>query len=764
MTCVSGELDFEHRKDSAVPLRFVFALHNHQPVGNFEGVFESAHHDSYGPFLDLLEQYPEIPVSLHTSGCLMEWLVERKPGYVDQLRRLVARGQVEILGGGFYEPILPMIPARDRFGQIRTYSAYLEGLFQTKVRGMWMPERVWEQGLVADLAGAGIEYTVLDDFHFKQAGLEERQLFGYYLSEDDGRLLRIFPGSERMRYLVPFQNPEDTIAYFGEVAAHNPDAVVVFADDGEKFGTWPQTHKHCYLDGWLRRFFDALRQARSWVRLCTLAQALDETPPVGPIYLPDCSYREMTEWALPVPKLLSYTQLVHDLGHDPRGAEVRRFLRGGYWRNFKVKYPETREMYGRMLQVSRRLQEAEERGSAAEWEGESAAWEGVRAHTLTLARSHSKARQELYRAQCNCAWWHGAFGGLYLPHLRNAVYHHLITADNALSEAEGRGDNWVDAQVEDFDLDGAPEVCLGNSRLTAYFHPQRGGSVYELDLRAIGHNLLATLTRRPEAYHDAILRHAQAHPGGNGGGAQSIHDRVVCKQAGLDRLLHYDPYLRKSLIDHFYEPSVTVDQLAAVEEVELGDFVTGAYEHRVRRSSQGVHLILHRSGQAAGAPVRVTKEITLAPRADSVHVRYLLENLPRAGQNGGSPPLHFAVELNFAGLAAGADDRYFYFDGQPRAGQLQTVHDLAGANRIGLVDEWLGLDVCLTLSRSGGLWTFPVQTVSQSEGGFELVHQSTAVVPHWQVEPDGAGRWEVTLGLRLDVSRAEKRMLAAAPA
>ena len=197
-----------------MPLRFVFALHNHQPIGNFDGVFEVAYKDSYWPFLELLEQYPEIPISLHTSGCLMEWLVEHKPDYIDKLRRLVARGQIEIMGGGFYEPILPMIPPCDRVGQIRNYTTYLERLLQTKVRGMWVPERVWEQELVRDITAAGIEYTVLDDYHFKQAGWEEDQLFGYYLSEDNGNLLRIFPGSERMRYLVPFQDPEQTTPLF----------------------------------------------------------------------------------------------------------------------------------------------------------------------------------------------------------------------------------------------------------------------------------------------------------------------------------------------------------------------------------------------------------------------------------------------------------------------------------------------------------------------------------------------------------------------
>jgi len=708
-----------------MPLRFVFALHNHQPVGNFDGVFEQAYRDSYGPFLDLLEQYPEVPLSLHTSGCLMEWLIERKPDYVDRLKELVRRGQIEIMGGGFYEPILPMIPKRDRIGQIRTYSTYLENLFQTKTRGMWVPERVWEQNLVSDIAQAGIEYTVLDDYHFKQAGLEEDNLTGYYLSEDEGRLLRIFPNSERLRYLIPWKDPEESFSYLGQLAGRVPDAVVVCADDGEKFGGWPETHTHCFTNGWLWRFFDGLRHARNWLNLCTFSQALDETLPRGKIYLPDSSYREMTEWALPLPRLEAYIRLVKDLERDPHSTHVKRFLRGGYWRNFKAKYPETQEMYARMMQISKELEDMPQQTDALK-----------------------KAYQELYRAQCNCPWWHGAFGGLYLPHLRNAVYHHLIDAENAYLAARRLPKDWLESKVEDFNLDGAAEVCLQNRRLAAFFAPSAGGSLYELDLRVICHNLLASLSRRPEVYHESIMKHVRGehHDAGPG-----IPDRVIFKQAGLERQLQYDTYLRKSLIDHFFEPRATLEQAAALEAVELGNFVSGKYDQRVGQDNDGVRLTLERAGQASGAPVKITKDVILRPGADALVMHYLLEQLPRDRK------FRFAIEFNFAGMAAGADDRYFYHAGQKRAGQLQTLQDLQNAERIGLVDEWLGLDASITLSKPGGFWAFPIQTVSQSEGGFELVHQSTAVFPHWLVEPDGQGGWEVSLTLNLDVSRAEKK-------
>ena len=129
-------------------VRLILALHNHQPVGNFDGVFEACLSHQLSAVPGVLEGYPEIPFVLHTSGPLLEWLVEQHPEYIARVRALVEAGRVEILGGGFFEPILTDDPHRDRVGQIRSFSRYLEELFAARIRGMWVPERVWEQHLV----------------------------------------------------------------------------------------------------------------------------------------------------------------------------------------------------------------------------------------------------------------------------------------------------------------------------------------------------------------------------------------------------------------------------------------------------------------------------------------------------------------------------------------------------------------------------------------------------------------------------------------
>ena len=184
-------------------LRLILCLHDHQPVGNFDGVFADAFRDSYEPFLDAFEPFADLKIALHTSGSLLDWLEEHRPAYLDRVRALADAGRVEILGGPYYEPILAGIPRRDRGGQMVRYSDHLGELFGQKVRGMWLPERVWEQQFASDIADAGLDYCVLDDGHLKAAGLRDADLTGHFLTEDDGRTLALFPGDEKAAVPAP---------------------------------------------------------------------------------------------------------------------------------------------------------------------------------------------------------------------------------------------------------------------------------------------------------------------------------------------------------------------------------------------------------------------------------------------------------------------------------------------------------------------------------------------------------------------------------
>ena len=446
--------------------------------------------------------------------------------------------------------------------------------------------------------------------------------------------------------------------------------------------------------------------------------------PGGTIWLPECSYREMTEWALQPEQQVACIKARQKAQRDPNQAGILPFIRGGSWKNFRYRYPEANEMYARMMVVSNRL---------ARHSGKS----------MTDKTAYQEAVTSLYRGQCNCAYWHGAFGGIYLPHLRNAIYKELITAENALDHAEGRPATWVDAASSDYNFDSKTEVRLSNEHVDLWLAPSVGGMLYEFDLRKQCHNLLATLDRRPEAYHDEVL----VGPGN----ARSIIDPsqlATFKQEGLDKKIQYDTNRRKSCIDHFFDVDASVADIISGTAMERGDFATGSYEASIRRNPDRMQVLLSRKGNVWGIPLTLSKAITLSAGSDTVEIGYRLEDLPENFCQ------HLAIEFNFAGLPASTTGRCFRNKEGLDLGHLGTPLDLKETSHLCLEDDWLDIRAtlnCSVASNGGhaGFWTFPIESVSQSEGGFELIHQSTVVMPHWIVTPDSSGCWQV--GMKLSI-------------
>ena len=699
-------------------VRFVCLLHSHQPVGNFDNVIEEAFKLSYLPYVEVFEQFSKIPLTNHFSGCLLEWLETHHPEYIQRLKAHcqstdAAKPAWEMIGGGIDEPIMTMLPTRDRLGQIKRMADFIETRFGTRPRGLWLPERVWEPALVRDLAEAGVKYLTLDDTHFKAAGLEDRQLVGGFVTEDQGRIVQVYPASEKLRYLIPYASVHDCIEWLRSVVPADGERVVCYADDGEKFGVWPKTYQHVYNDGWLRNFLAAIQQAQDegWLVCSTLSSAYDEVEPVGQVCLPENSYREMTEWALPSARLASYEHAMHALKLDPaiiadeRVQNVLGLVKGGNWRSFKIKYPEGNRMYAKMMEVSTKI---------------AALPATIKTEVL------EEARTQLYRGQCNCPYWHGVFGGMYLPHLRSAVYSALIKADNIADAAAGAPA--VSATITDFDFDGEPEVRLANKTTAVYFHPRRGGHLYEYDLRDIAFNVGDTFSRRFEAYHEKVARAVV----GDTGEAASIHDLVLAKEPGLAELLKYDTYLRESLVDHLSPVQLTPQHFLSGSPPSDPGFRQDVYDlEPVEQSAKSTmrQIDLVRRDHWNNAEIQIVKRLSLSANQSGFDVEYTLSHL------GGQPlDSYFAVEMNYSLLAGEAHDRYYYLPDSDNAGKLATVADFGTQAFIGLKDHWLNVALTLRPSIPAQVLVSPVKTVSQSEGGFESVYQSSCVVLQWPLK------------------------------
>ena len=639
------------------PIRFCFGLHLHQPVGNFGYVFEQHVREVYRPFLEHVRAQSFFPITLHVSGPLIEWLDQHEPSLLDDIGDLARDGRVELLLAGFYEPVLASLPRADRLTQVHWMRAALRQRFGADATGLWLTERVWEPDLAADLHDAGVKFALVDDRHFLASGFSRAQLHAPFRTEHDGKSIALFPIDERLRYLIPFQPPEDTVAYLRALRRRG-QRLAVLADDGEKFGGWPGTRTWVYEEGWLDRFFAAMRQVieAGEVILSRFDAALAEVPSGGLAYLPTASYREMEGWSLPTDAALRFLALEKDLGEERLHSDGA-LVRGAHWRNFLVKYPESNRMHKKMLALSALCRQ---RGDPP------------------------NARRAIGRAQCNDAYWHGVFGGLYLPFLRAEIWRNLADAERELRAGEA-----MECERIDLDGDGHTELWIHSSRFSAIVSPARGGALEELTRFNLGENLADTLTRRRESYHVTALEASEASAPSDAENdeesAPSIHD---------------------------IEASLTLGELPPIDLDDRALFIERVLPDTVVQES---YSLGEYTPVASMARVPMTAEVEVGAESVVVMLR--------------SPDSSIAKQLTF--FPAGSVRAKFSWD--------PSAFD---------ENAWFTTEVSLsrpsTLSTEpkAEVWQYPIETVAKSERGLDRTLQGTSYLVRWPVR---AGSGEVEL-------------------
>ncbi len=711
----------------------VLLIHAHQPVGNFDDVVERTYQRSYLPFVECLARHPRVRVGLHYTGSLLEWLAEKHPEYIRQVAELVARGQVEMAGGGFYEPILIAIPPEDRIEQIRRLTRFIEEHFGKRPTGAWLAERVWEPQLPAALADAGVEYTLLDDSHFLTAGREIPELFGYYVSDECGKTVKVIPGLQELRYLLPFGTVEDSVAFLRRCANDHPGGMASMGDDMEKFGAWPHTYEHCYRDGWLDRFFSAMESNFDWVQTIPPAEALATHAPLGRVDLPTASYTEMMEWVLPTTVRQKFHGLLDEFSGRP---DVRRFLRGGFWRGFFCKYGESNLLQKKMLRVSAKL-----RGEA----------KGTRKGTKGAAQ-REKAITHLLRSQSNDAYWHGIFGGLYAPHLRTELWRELVRAETIADSLHHSGKRYRAVTTLDFDADGREEIEITSPQFAALIKPSDGATVPILDFRPSAVTLINSLQRQVEAYHSKLQNAAQF-----AAKVASIHEQTMVKEPGLERKLKYDRWPRNAFRLLLFAPQKTHEEYEALQLAESAAFAGGEYrvenagaeEMRLAKSAPLLQVV---SGADPGSLLHAVKILQFQDTEQGFSVRCRIELSREESEPAGdaaAAPVEFSVGLEMIVnlLAPNVPDRFIEFAGQRKP--LEWSGAVAGSCAH-FVDEWQDVAVKIEARGANHIWIAPIETVSESEEGFERVYQGSQILGVWNVSLGPEETWSAETLVRVE--------------
>ncbi len=689
-------------------ISLTLVLHNHQPVGNFGFVIEENYQKAYAPMLEALERHPGVRLGLHYTGPLLDWFKAERPEVIERLRALVARGQVEVLGGGYYEPVLASLPEDDRVGQLTRMADEIASLIGERPRGAWLAERVWEPDVPTSLVKAGYAYTIVDDAHFRAAAIPEELHWGPYSTDDQGYRLLVFGSEQGLRYRIPFRPVEEVIDYLREHATQDGRLVGMMGDDGEKFGTWPGTWELCYgKGGWVERFFDALEENSEWLRMLRPSEALSAHPPIGRVYLPTGSYAEMGEWSLPLKARREFTRLLHDA--VARGKPEARWMRGGFWRMFQINYREINDLHKQMLRASRKV--------AAIQAGD------VQPEALATIRDH------LYQGQSNDCYWHGLFGGIYLSHMRLATLEHLIAAEDAADRAAGL--TGVRIQTSDFDVDGYDELLVSTPGQVVMLNPSEGGGIGSWDIRAVRHALTSVLRRRPEAYHDT-LRAADTGEVAEqeaGQGAASIHDLVKVNDPGMSARLWYDRYERLSGLVHVLPTGTTPGDFEQASFDELGDFVSGAFTV-VRADDGGVELVRDgsvRVEDGSAAPLRAHTSYVFGAdrRAPTLDMTVQLTNL-------GARPIDALLGLEFdLNLLGGGGNPSAWYKVNGETGSFDVRKSVGPTDHVGMGNDYIGVELESRPTPAAAAWWSSIETMSLSESGFEGNHQGGALLWVW---------------------------------
>ncbi|MDD5634372.1 MAG: DUF1926 domain-containing protein [Candidatus Omnitrophica bacterium] len=649
--------------------KFAMAFHCYQPVFNFDREIERAYENAYLPLLTSIEKFPSIKTTFHFSGNLLEWLETRHPEYIELLKKLIWNNQLELMGGGCFEPVMTLIPERDRQGQLEMNKNIIGRMFGIETKGAWIGERVWEPSIADTLAENGIKYTIVDDNHILRAGKKEENIFKPCRASGERETVILFPSLTALRYSIPFRSPESTLQFMRNTLQKSGDDSCCFfyADDGEKFGLWPYTYQWVYKRGWLHNFLNALVENADWLKTMTYSEVMESTPFSDVGRVPESSYAEMMTWS------------------------------GGHFKNFLKKYPEANRMHKRMVLVSDKIAETRDE--------------------IVNEKSTAKlsdARKELFKAQSGCAYWHGTFGGLYLPHLRAGVYRHLINAENII----GRGSNdpllrvKITKRSED---KGKEEIVVENKVLSLFLKPDNGAHIAELDYKPLSVNLINSFSGIKEGYHrkldkDYFLRIKQARQAAIAGKLVDVHDLLGVRERGLKKILNYDNYHRVSFLTHIFQQEIPWRKLLR-PKVSCSNFLKGAYTSKIDADKDFVTCVFNK------------RDKVFADQGRSLEVE--VEKMIGIGSGPAVTLSHKVIKHSAkeASLRYGLEFNFLLWDKKVMLRPRMLVTD-----KFSLKDQYSGLAVDFFLDKKCTVLMCPLYTVNETESGLNRTFQGISVL------------------------------------
>jgi 4-alpha-glucanotransferase len=665
-------------------ISLIFGTTNTVAVGTPDGLTEEIYEKSFKPFLTTLYKYPDIDLTVHYTGVLLEWLQDRHPEFIMLINEMVKRGQIEVLGGSYYDTVLPLVPSNDRSAQIEALTTLVRRRFGKRPRGAWITELVWEPGMPSSLRRSGMEYVFLADSHFAGSGLRGAELLEPAITEDQGKTLLVFPVSAEIS-LFPFRSdPRHVIDRISGSASDSGRRVVSLIADGECFGYWNGSNRTLYDDGWLTEFLEGLRAAKNTIVTTHPRRLWKQDGEHRKRYFSVTSCDDMMKWSLPASRRREFERLQN--GRLSKSS--RTFLQGGHFRQFLSKYPEANLMYAKTMHANILVNQI--RGDKYQ---------------------KRAAREELWKGESHSAYWHGKRAGIYANASRKAVYSSLILAEKTSRQ---RGVFKTHLSTEDFDMDGLTEYLYHGNEINMYVH-RKGGMVFELDYLAKPWNYLDTLTRIPEIYHDRI-----------------------------DEEYTIDTYPRRAFLDHFFDADEPIDSFDDMSYRELGSFLNRPYTVKeCKKDTMDLTFGVDGNvgGNGEGAAVYLEKRYRM--KRNAILVDYSIAN-----RSSTELALCFGSEINLSFSSMDEAALKMSLQTEGTLSDLESGKSaVSKVNGFTCLDRKNGVTIQGNWDRQCELWVLPVEAGWTDWSGKHVGYQSTCLVPRWNVMLPSGAEWRASLQL-----------------
>ena len=633
--------------------------------------------NSYKPFLVKIHKN-KLPITLHYSGELLSWLIDSHDGMQMLFNDLLKQKRLEILGGGYYSPLFSLIPRKDRVEQIEAMTTDLRKRFGKRPRGMWITEKVWEPSMPMTMNNAGMEFTFLDEEFFENAGLFNGELYQACITEDQGKTVSIFPVSNRLISQFNLLSAKELVEQIIECGSEKENRIVTMLMNGEDLVFDDATGEK------MDEMFRLIDEKRSRIEVVLPGRYVREIQQKKKVYFGCVSPGDIGRWSGPV-----FRENTEHSGTSaaPGDRPVRVVNTQSFFRHFLSKYPESNNLYSRMIDVHLLVSQLR----------------GDRQRKKTAAL-------ELHKSQNHSAFWHGGGeAGIYSAEVRRKAYSNLIEAEKITREKSGFRASLI---KWDFDMDGLEEIIYRGLSINTIIH-KKGGTVTELDYFRRPHNYLATMARHREWYHNGEVS---------------------------------DTYPRSAFIDHFFQPDEKMEKFIANEHREGGDFISGIYQIE-KISNDSKEALLFRNGSVntkkSRFSIRINKAYSL--KRNVISIEYEIINNSDTVLN-----TLFGTEINLALSSSRGVNIDVAVKKNDEITDIEQWSSTTGISEIQIQDQKRQAVLFIESEMKCGLWTFPLTTSTGTGKKVEQLYQSNCFVPLWSISLGPGKVWKNRISLRIE--------------